>query len=117
MSDNRDAEFEAQMSDVAEEAATGVAAIKKGAKPGESIDTSGAQDTKIGGTDEKTEEGAKGTKNLGKAAAAPVSVEGDKARKRLLPSTTLLKMLTLLSLVKNSQKSSASVQQQSLKQQ
>ena len=32
MSDNRDAEFEAQMSDVAEEAATGVAAIKKGAK-------------------------------------------------------------------------------------
>ena len=31
MSDNRDAEFEAQMSDVAEEAATGVAAIKKGA--------------------------------------------------------------------------------------
>ena len=91
MSDNRDAEFEAQMSDVAEEAATGVAAIKKGAKPGESIDTSGAQDTKIGGTDEKTEEGAKGTKNLGKAAAAPVSVEGDKSIKTK-PSDASAKM-------------------------
>jgi len=91
MSDNRDAEFEAQMSDVAEEAATGVAAIKKGAKPGESIDTSGAQDTTIGGTDNKTEEGAKGTKNLGKAAAAPVSVEGDKSIKTK-PSDASAKM-------------------------
>ena len=81
MSDNRDAEFEAQMSDVAEEAATGVAAIKKGAKPGESIDTSGAKDTVIGGTDNKTEEGAKGTTNLGAKAAAPVAHEGDKSIK------------------------------------
>ena len=91
MSDNRDKEFEAQMSDVAEEAATGVAAIKKGAKPGESIDTSGAQDTKIGGTDNKTEEGAAGTKNLGKAAAAPVGVEGDKSIKTK-PSDASAKM-------------------------
>ncbi len=91
MSDNRDAEFEAQMSDVAEEAATGVAAIKKGAKPGESIDTSGAKDTKIGGTDNKTTEGAAGTKNLGKAAGSPVSVEGDKSIKTK-PSDASAKM-------------------------
>lgn len=91
MSDIRDVEFEAQMSDVAEEAATGVAAIKKGAKPGESIDTSGDKSTTIGGTDSKTEEGAKGTSNLGAKAAAPVSVEGDKSIKTK-PSAASAKM-------------------------
>ena len=91
MSDNRDAEFEASMSDVAEEAATGVAAIKKGATAGEKIDTSGGNFTNIGGTDNKTEEGAKGTKNLGSSAAAPVGVEGDKSIKTK-PSDASAKM-------------------------
>lgn len=85
MSETLDQEFETHMSNsdttVAEEVATGTAAIKKGAKPGEKIDTSGAHHSEVGGTTNKTEEGAKGTQNLGKAAASPVGVEKDKSLK------------------------------------
>jgi len=80
MSATLDKEFEAHMSEeaVSEEAATGVAAIKKGAKPAEKMDSSGANHTSIGGSDSDSMEGAKGTKNLGSAAAAPVKHEGSK---------------------------------------
>lgn len=80
MSETLDKEFEAHMSEstVSEEAGTGVAAIKKGAKPAEKMDSSGAQHTSIGGSDSDSMEGAKGTKNLGSAAAAPVKHEGSK---------------------------------------
>ena len=69
------------MEQVSEDAATGSTAIKKGATAGEKIDTSGAKHTNIGGSDSKSEEGAKGTKNLGAAAAGSTSVEGDKSIK------------------------------------
>jgi hypothetical protein len=69
------------MEKVTEDAATGSTAIKKGATAGEKIDTSGAKHTNIGGTDSSSEEGAKGTKNLGAAAAGSTSVEGDKSIK------------------------------------
>ena len=68
-----------EMDQVTEDAATGVAAIKKGAKPGEKIDTSGAKHTDIGGSDSKSN--PEGTENLGAKAAAPVGVEGDKSIK------------------------------------
>tara|TARA_B100000965_G_scaffold200330_1_gene167239 strand:+ start:7460 stop:8566 length:1107 start_codon:yes stop_codon:yes gene_type:complete len=67
------------MDPVNEDAATGTAAITKGAKPGEKIDTSGANDTIIGGSDSKGN--PEGTANLGKAASAPVGVEKDKSIK------------------------------------
>lgn len=83
MSTTLDKEFEAHMSEdtVSEEAATGYAAVKKGAKSGEKIDRSGAKYTEIGGTKNDSEEGAAGTKNLGAAAAGAVGHEGDKTLK------------------------------------
>ena len=69
------------MEKVTEDAATGSTAIKKGATAGEKIDTSGGNFNAIGGTDSKSEEGAKGTKNLGASAAGSTSVEGDKSIK------------------------------------
>jgi len=69
------------MENVTEDAATGSTAIKKGATAGEKIDTSGGNFNAIGGTDSKSEEGAKGTKNLGASAAGSTSVEGDKSIK------------------------------------
>ncbi len=81
MSETRDTEFEASMSETAvnEDAATGVAAIKKGATSGEKIDTSGAKHSDIGGSDNKSN--PEGTENLGAKAAAAVGVEGDKSIK------------------------------------
>lgn len=83
MSTTLDKEFEAHMSEeeISEEAATGYAAVTKGAKSGEKIDRSGAKYTEIGGTRNDSEEGAKGTKNLGAAAAGAVGHEGDKTLK------------------------------------
>ena len=69
------------MEKVTEDAATGSTAIKKGTTAGEKIDTSGGNFNAIGGTDSKSEEGAKGTKNLGASAAGSTSVEGDKSIK------------------------------------
>ena len=69
------------MEKVTEDAATGSTAIKKGATAGEKIDTSGGNFNAIGGSDSKSEEGAKGTKNLGASAAGSTSVEGDKSIK------------------------------------
>ena len=69
------------MEQVTEDAATGSTAIKKGATAGEKIDTSGGNFNAIGGSDSKSEEGAKGTKNLGASAAGSTSVEGDKSIK------------------------------------
>ena len=69
------------MEQVSEDAATGSTAIKKGATPGEKIDTSQGKFNSIGGSDSKSEEGAKGTKNLGASAAGSTSVEGDKSIK------------------------------------
>ena len=69
------------MEQVSEDAATGSTAIKKGAKAGEKIDTSQGNFASIGGSDSKSEEGAKGTKNLGASAAGSTSVEGDKSIK------------------------------------
>ncbi len=69
------------MEQVTEDAATGTAAITKGATSGEKIDTSQGKYTDIGGSDSKSSEGAKGTENLGAKAAAPVGVEGDKSIK------------------------------------
>ena len=69
------------MEQVSEDAATGSTAIKKGATAGEKIDTSGGNFNDIGGSDSKSEEGAKGTKNLGASAAGSTSVEGDKSIK------------------------------------
>ena len=69
------------MEQVKEDAATGTAAITKGATSGEKIDTSQGKYTDIGGSDSKSSEGAKGTENLGSKAAAPVGVEGDKSIK------------------------------------
>ena len=82
MSETRDTEFEASMSSTAtltEDAAPGVAAIKKGATAGEKIDTSGASHSDIGGSDSKSN--PEGTENLGAKASAPVGVEGDKSIK------------------------------------
>ena len=78
-----------EMDQVTEDAATGVAAIKKGAKSGEKIDTSGAKHTDIGGSDSKSN--PEGTENLGAKAAAPVGVEGDKSIKTK-PSLASAKM-------------------------
>ena len=69
------------MEKVTEDAATGSTAIKKGATAGEKIDTSGGNYTDIGGSDSKSEEGAKGTKNLGASAAGSTAKEGDKSIK------------------------------------
>ena len=69
------------MEQVSEDAATGSTAIKKGATAGEKIDTSGGNYTDIGGSDSKSEEGAKGTKNLGASAAGSTAKEGDKSIK------------------------------------
>ena len=136
MSETLDKEFEAHLSEeeISEEAATGYAAVKKGAKSGESQDRSGAKYTEIGGTKNDSEEGAAGTKNLGSAASGAVAPEKDKSLKTkpsdassAMPgalsskifdeveaddkeetiteaNSTLLKMLTLLSLVKNSRR-------------
>ncbi len=83
MSETLDKEFEAHLSEeqVSEDAATGYAAVKKGAKAGEKQDRSGAKYAEIGGTRNDSEEGAAGTKNLGAAAAGAVGVEGDKTLK------------------------------------
>ena len=80
MSDTSNKELD-NMEQVSEDAATGSAAIKQGAKPGEKIDTSGGNFNAIGGTDSKSEEGAKGTKNLGASAAGSTAKEGDKSIK------------------------------------
>jgi len=69
------------MEQVSEDAATGSTAIKKGATAGEKIDTSGGNFNAIGGSDSKSEEGAKGTKNLGSSAAGSTAKEGDKSIK------------------------------------
>ena len=69
------------MEQVSEDAATGSTAIKKGATAGEKIDTSGGNFNAIGGSDSKSEEGAKGTKNLGASAAGSTAKEGDKSIK------------------------------------
>ena len=81
MSETRDTEFEASMSETAvnEDAATGVAAIKKGATSGEKIDTSGAKHSDIGGSDNKSN--PEGTDNLGAKAAAPVGATKDSSIK------------------------------------
>jgi F0F1-type ATP synthase membrane subunit b/b' len=83
MSETLDKEFEAHLSEeeISEEAATGYAAVKKGAKSGESQDRSGAKYTEIGGTKNDSEEGAAGTKNLGSAASGAVAPEKDKSLK------------------------------------
>ena len=80
MSDTSNKELD-NMEQVSEDAATGVAAIKKGATSGEKIDTSGGNFNAIGGSDSKSEEGAKGTKNLGASAAGSTAKEGDKSIK------------------------------------
>ena len=80
MSDTSNKELDS-MEQVSEDAATGVAAIKKGATAGEKIDTSQGNFNAIGGSDSKSSEGAKGTKNLGASAAGSTSVEGDKSIK------------------------------------
>jgi len=80
MSDTSNKELD-NMEQVSEDAATGVAAIKKGATAGQKIDTSQGNFNAIGGSDSKSEEGAKGTKNLGASAAGSTSVEGDKSIK------------------------------------
>ena len=49
------------MEQVKEDAATGTAAITKGATSGEKIDTSQGKYTDIGGSDSKSSEGAKAT--------------------------------------------------------
>ncbi len=80
MSDTSNKELD-NMEQVSEDAATGVTAIKKGATAGEKIDTSQGKFDAIGGSDSKSSEGAKGTKNLGASAAGSTSVEGDKSIK------------------------------------
>ena len=80
MSDTSNKELD-NMEQVSEDAATGVTAIKKGATAGEKIDTSQGKFNAIGGSDSKSSEGAKGTKNLGASAAGSTSVEGDKSIK------------------------------------
>ena len=80
MSDTSNKELD-NMEQVSEDAATGVAAIKKGATAGQKIDTSQGNFNAIGGSDSKSEEGAKGTKNLGASASGSTSVEGDKSIK------------------------------------
>ena len=80
MSDTSNKELDS-MEQVSEDAATGVAAIKMGATAGEKIDTSQGNFNAIGGSDSKSSEGAKGTKNLGASAAGSTSVEGDKSIK------------------------------------
>ncbi len=76
MSETLDKELD-NMEQVSEDAATGVAAIKKGATPGQKIDTSQGKFDAIGGSDSKGK--PEGTANLGKAAAGSTSVEGDKS--------------------------------------
>ena len=78
MSDTSNKELD-NMDQVSEDAATGVAAIKKGAKPGEKIDTSQGKFDAIGGSDSKGN--PEGTENLGAAAAGSTSVEKDKSLK------------------------------------
>jgi len=78
MSDTSTKELD-NMEQVSEDAATGVAAIKKGAKPGEKIDTSQGKFNAIGGSDSKGN--PEGTENLGAAAAGSTSVEKDKSLK------------------------------------
>ena len=78
MSETLDKELD-NMEPVTEDAATGVAAIKKGAKPGEKIDTSGGKFNAIGGSDSKGN--PEGPANLGAAAAGSTPVEGDKSIK------------------------------------
>ena len=70
-----------------EEVTEGSNVVTKDAKPGEKIDTSKSTDS-LGGSGKKVVhvdtdslEGAAGTKNAGKSAAASVSVEKDKSRK------------------------------------
>ena len=70
-----------------EEVTEGSNVVTKNAKPGEKIDTSKSTDS-LGGSGKKVVhvdtdslEGAAGTKNAGKSAAASVSVEKDKSRK------------------------------------
>ena len=70
-----------------EEVTEGSNVVTKDAKPGEKIDTSKSTDS-LGGSGKKvihvdtdSLEGAAGTKNAGKSAAASVSVEKDKSRK------------------------------------
>lgn len=81
MSVTLDKEFEVHMSteEISEDAATGYAAVTKGSK-GEKIDRSGAKYTEAGGTTSDSEEGAKGTQNLG-AKFATQPTEGDKTLK------------------------------------
>ncbi len=67
------------MEQVSEDAATGTAAITKGATKGEPIDTSQGKFNNIGGSDSKGK--PEGTENLGAAAANPVGVEKDKSIK------------------------------------
>ena len=78
MSDTSNKELD-NMEQVSEDAATGVAAIKKGAVPGEKIDTSQGKFDAIGGNDSKGN--PEGTENLGAAAAGSTSVEKDKSLK------------------------------------
>ena len=67
------------MEQVKEDAATGTAAITKGATSGEKIDTSGGNYTDIGGSDSKGK--PEGTENLGAKAAAPVGATKDSSIK------------------------------------
>lgn len=81
MSVTLDKQFEVHMSEekLSEDAATGYDAVKKGSK-GDTIDRSGAKYTEAGGTTNDSEEGAKGTQNLG-AKFATQPTEGDKTIK------------------------------------
>ena len=113
-----------------EEVTEGSNPVTKNAKPGDPIDTSKAGGVKkvvdVEGPVGASAEGAKGTKNAAlllqcsevtkainpsrpKGLVHPLKWRKPKMAKKkqsLKPKTTLLKMLTLLSLVKNYQKSS-----------
>ncbi len=67
------------METVKEDAATGTAAITKGATSGEKIDTSQGKYTDIGGSDSKGK--PEGTENLGAKAASPVGATKDSSIK------------------------------------
>ena len=67
------------MEQVKEDAATGTAAITKGATSGEKIDTSQGNYTDIGGSDSKGK--PEGTENLGAKAASPVGATKDSSIK------------------------------------
>ena len=64
-----------------EEVAEGSNAVTKNAKPAEKIDTSKGGGTKVIHVGSDSMEAAAGTKNAGKSAANPVSVEKDKSLK------------------------------------